>query len=278
MHHLRPSFFIIGERKCATSAVYRYLIEHPQVLPCAVKEPQFFSRSWLSRKIYWHQYLKLFPKANAEGAEIAWFDLLDDQTVRSRRLGSTRDPGLPVITGEASANTFAQVPPQRLHRAFPKAHLILCLRHPVDRACAHYRMLERFAAEGRKLPLKLTTFSHDFEQDVARVLQGGGGYFAGPSFYSRNLANWLRVFDKDQISLIRTEDLKIPDVASGILQEICAHLGIASFDFSRVMQEAVNVSHGPALDPVVRQQLMQYFIEDIRRLEDLAGRMFDWTT
>ena len=44
MQYLRPSFFIIGERKCGTSSLYRYLIAHPNVLPCQLKEPNFFGK------------------------------------------------------------------------------------------------------------------------------------------------------------------------------------------------------------------------------------------
>ena len=34
---------IIGAMKCGTSSLYEYLIEHPQICPCAIKEPEFFS-------------------------------------------------------------------------------------------------------------------------------------------------------------------------------------------------------------------------------------------
>jgi hypothetical protein len=44
MTHLRPHFFIIGERKCGTSSVYRYLVAHPHVLPGRLKEPNFFGQ------------------------------------------------------------------------------------------------------------------------------------------------------------------------------------------------------------------------------------------
>ena len=41
---MRPTFFIIGANKCGTSSLYRYLVGHPWVLPCAEKEPNFFGR------------------------------------------------------------------------------------------------------------------------------------------------------------------------------------------------------------------------------------------
>jgi hypothetical protein len=34
---------IIGAMKAGTSSLYRYLIQHPQICPCRLKEPEFFS-------------------------------------------------------------------------------------------------------------------------------------------------------------------------------------------------------------------------------------------
>lgn len=35
---------IIGAMKCGTTSLYDYLVRHPQVCPCKVKEPEFFSQ------------------------------------------------------------------------------------------------------------------------------------------------------------------------------------------------------------------------------------------
>ena len=34
---------IIGSMKCGTSSLYNYLIEHPSICPCSIKEPEYFS-------------------------------------------------------------------------------------------------------------------------------------------------------------------------------------------------------------------------------------------
>ena len=43
-YYTRPSFFIIGAQKCGTSALYRYLCEHPDVFSGRTKEIHFFNR------------------------------------------------------------------------------------------------------------------------------------------------------------------------------------------------------------------------------------------
>ena len=39
-----PSFLILGERKCGTSALVQYALDHPHVLPPRQKECGFFSK------------------------------------------------------------------------------------------------------------------------------------------------------------------------------------------------------------------------------------------
>jgi hypothetical protein len=239
-----------------------------------MKEPQFFSKPFLHRFMYHQQYRALFPKEGAEQAQIHWFELDAEKHVTSTVLEISRDPNRPAITGEASANTFAQVPPARLRRVFPDAKLILCVRHPVDRAYAHYMMLTRFAEEGRRLAFPLTDFKSDFITDFQR---NNGGYFAQVSLYSQRLWQWANVFGPDQIAIIRSEDLDNPIQAQEQLVGICTHLGIDHFDFSGILQQKENVSGQSIPDPALREELMSFYQEDIRALESFTGRKFDWS-
>jgi len=274
MNYLRPAFFIIGERKCATSSLYRYLIEHPQVLPCRLKEPQYFSKPALHRFMYRQHYFALFPTQEATEASIDWYVPEEQHGFEVRQLHFTRDPTLSCITGEASANTFAQVPPTRLRAVFPDVRLILCLRHPVDRAYAHYRMLKRFADEGRRIPFQITDFQTDFIDDFARK---GGGYFAGVSLYAKRLKKWAAAFGLERIALIRTEDLADTIAARDILDHLCVELEIGQFDFSEVLQSKENVSGQVLPDSELRRELMKYYTRDIEELESFTGRKFHWT-
>lgn len=53
---VKPNFFIVGAAKAVTTAIYEYLVQHPDVYMSSVKEPNFFatendafdnSRYWL---------------------------------------------------------------------------------------------------------------------------------------------------------------------------------------------------------------------------------------
>jgi hypothetical protein len=276
VQYLPPTFFIIGERKCATSSLYRYLIDHPQILPCRIKEPQFFSKPFWYRLLFASRYRALFPRTDAVSMKMQWLDLDEEARIVSEELVIHRDPHDRVITGEASANAFAQVPPRRLKRAYPEAKLILCLRHPVDRAFSHYRMLQRFTAEGRRIPFQMTDFKTDFIADLHRGKKEGKGYFAGVSMYAGRLRTWIEVFGKEKIYILRMEDLREQETAQRILSDLCHFLSLRDHDFSGVLQLKVNRSDNAGLDPMLRKELSMYFERDIQTLEELTGRKFDW--
>ena len=273
MQRLAPSFFIIGERKCATSALYRYLLDHPAVLPCAVKEPQYFSKSWWYRFTHSGQYRRLYPARDALQADIEWFELTKQGRAYSTTLTIHRDPDTVPITGEASANTFAQVPPERLKKAYPQAKLILSLRHPVDRAFAHYKMLLRFAMEGRRLPIVL----HDFKSDFVRDFRAGAnGIFAPVSLYTERLKAWTAVFGEEAICIVRSEDLRDKTTAQNVMNTCGKFLGLGKHDYADVLNIPVNISGSEHLDADLRSELFEYYQRDISHLEAFTGRKFHW--
>src|SRR3954469_7821227 len=148
--HMTPSFFIIGANKCGTSSLYRYLVAHPNVLPCAEKEPNFFGihdPAYVDAHI--DEYFSLFPTVGHGGpVTFPWggSDESGDRNIVT--VVVEREPDVRYITGEASANTFHDVDPALLHRHLPDTKLILVVRNPVERAFSHHRMYQRFYAAG----------------------------------------------------------------------------------------------------------------------------------
>ena len=161
-NHLRPSFCIIGERKCASSSFYRYLIDHPHILPCRLKEPQFFFKHQTKAEIDMEAYLSLFPSSKYTGdVVLEWPELNQDGILIHERVKYPRDPDIEYITGEASANSFDELDPRVLYKYLPDLHLILLLRNPVERAFSHHRMFLRFQEEGREFAMYVTEFAND---------------------------------------------------------------------------------------------------------------------
>ena len=56
---LKPSFLIIGAKKAGTTALFNYLIRHPEVASPLVKEIHYFDYNWV-QPLAW--YLAHFPR------------------------------------------------------------------------------------------------------------------------------------------------------------------------------------------------------------------------
>jgi hypothetical protein len=115
-----PDFFIVGAQNSATTALYLYLRNHPDVFMPAMKEPHYFSCLEPSRYMRYpishvsdrRTYLRLFSRARA---------------------GSVR--------GEASSSyLWERRSAARIREVSPRAKIIIMLRDPVARAHSHYLM------------------------------------------------------------------------------------------------------------------------------------------
>jgi hypothetical protein len=101
----KPDFFIVGAPKCATSAIYNHLSEHPQVFMSRIKEPNYFgSDLHFDERMAEHEYLELFKPAKNKKA---W--------------------------GEASPwYLYSKKAAVEIKQFNPEAKIIIMLRNPVD--------------------------------------------------------------------------------------------------------------------------------------------------
>jgi hypothetical protein len=184
---LRPTFLVIGEQKCGTSALYAYLLSHPHVFGCLNKEVHFFDRHYACG-IAW--YAAHFPLRAAAKA--------------------VRRP----VVGEASPGYFASLEaPERIRRFDPDLRLIVLFRDPVDRAYSFFKIAHEAG--------NLDSFDAFVDRALARgddaiVLQRGR--------YLDHLQRWHRHFDPEQLLVVRTEDLR--ERPQETLDRTFEHLGL----------------------------------------------------
>jgi hypothetical protein len=277
MKYLKPAFFIIGERKCGTSSLYRYLLEHPNVLPCKLKEPQFFvKKPW---RIWWNikQYYALFPTVDYQGdITVQWPELDKTGNIFFETLNYERLENQTYLTGEASAETFHRANPRILKHFLPDIKLIVMLRNPVERAYSHYRMLERFRAEGRSTKVPLTNFAYDMRAEMNAIKVGKKGFFLSPSLYIQNLERWTKVFSKDQLFVIRTEDMEMPKQANQLMSDLCQFLNLPDHDFSPVLHNRYNKAPKKQIPPTIAKELSAFFKPYNYALESYLGRKLHW--
>lgn len=261
-----PEFIIIGAVKAATTWVAYQLRQHPGIFMPG-PEPHYFSSEY-HRGRDW--YARLF-KAAAPGQMI----------------------------GEKSADYLAHPEAAaRMADLLPSIPLIVQLRNPVERAYSDYCMLFRRGHVGKDPARYLTRRN----RVLPRFLEDG--------LYARHLARFADRFGWDRLKIILHDDIR--DDPERVIKDVCAHIGIAPLIVPPAVSARLNDSQSlylpltmrrllgpvkglvkpmrgkpwfeaargmmarpiryPPFTPELREQLSDYYAEDVRELENMIGR------
>jgi hypothetical protein len=272
-YHTRPAFLIIGAQKAGTSALWKYLGFHPQIVVPARKEIGFFHRD----KVY------------AKGTD--WYHC---RFPLRYRLGPEQ------VTFEATPE-YIYYPKcaTRMHSYDTDLKLIVLLRDPVDRAYSAWRMFLRLFAERREFMRELAQVANPPGQAwFERMLSGVpyptfedavdaefeemaiGKTYGEPSWIRRGLYvdqlhNLYRHFDPGQLLVLDSTSLRT-DTAS-TLDHVCDFLELNRHPWpSRQLQPVHVQSYQTHMSETCRARLQTFFRPHNERLFSLLGRSFDW--
>lgn len=275
--HLLPHFFILGERKCGTSSLYRYLLDHPLVLPSPRKEMQFFTRGAAAVAQGFSDYLRAFPRVKSSESEtLLWPELDSEGMLHEELVNVVRHAGRAYVTGEASADTFSEVDPALLRRYLPALRLIVILRDPTERAFSHHRMLGRFQAEGRKLDQVIGDFAEDMRRELAEHQQGLNTTFLAPGLYLRNLLRWAAEWGDARPLVLFCEDLEDPKRGADLMQRVLAHLALHNFDYSTSLQQRYNQAPPQPVPPNIAAELRSFYRPHNQALQAELSVQLPW--
>jgi hypothetical protein len=234
-----PAFLVIGAQKCGTTSTYAYLARHPSIDRAWRKEVRFFDvpTNYALGEIWYRAHFAL------------------------RRSGR--------ITGEATPGyMFYADAPARMARHVPGARLIALVRNPVDRAISHYHFLARRGRESRPIDAALdrqllgapSAPADDADTYLARGL------------YAEQLERVLRVFPREQLLVVRSEELLArPGPA---LARMFDFLGLPAWDVD--VSRRLNAGAYGTIPPPVRRRLVAFFRPHNERLYDLLGQDLGW--
>ena len=257
---VRPTFLVIGAQKGGTTALYRYLREHPAAFCATPKEVHYFNVEY-HRGPGW--YLAHFPLAT-RGAAVR------------RRLGVR-----PAVGEVTPAYLFHPRVPEQVHAFDPELKLVAALRDPVERAYSQYQMQLRGGTETRSFEYALEREEEEWPRELERLLAdpayvsptGLQRSYVARGRYAEQLERWLRFFPREQLLILTSEDL-LGDPA-GPMAAVAAFLGIPAWQAETYPLRSVN-EYGP-MAPEVRDRLARTFEPHNRRLEELLGRRLPWT-
>jgi hypothetical protein len=219
-----PNFFIVGAPKAATTSLYHYLDQHPQVYMSAIKEPHFFAaevreencdayvRGEIARdKRALREYL------SGPMLEKRFGGIVEDWQDYLRLFAGAQDQ---IALGEASpCYLWSPTAAERIASDIPEARILVMLRDPVDRAFSQYL---------RSLGVGAVHWS--FREHVRRNQSYCSGQFAVDypflefGLYAAQLERYLTRFGA-QVWVGFYEDFRNRPLE--VYQSICRFLGIS---------------------------------------------------
>jgi hypothetical protein len=199
-----PNFFIVGAPKCGTTALFRFLENHPQVFLSDPKEVNFFSKKELEEQRLYYQDFK--PKNENEYLNL--FKNVDTQQK---------------IIGEASVSyLYYPEVAGRIHSFNPDSKIVILLRDPVARAWSHYLMDKRLGLVKKEL---MEIFQSGEAIDRLNFQQ----YFLLGN-YASQVEKYLDLFGKKNVKIFFTEELK--SNRNNTIQKLYRFLGIQNFELT----------------------------------------------
>lgn len=288
-----PNFFIVGAPKCGTTAMYKWLKQHPEVfLPAQKKEPHFFGNDLrlVNRVRTEQEYLSLFAEAR----------------------GKKR-------VGEASVfYLYSKLAAGEIKSFNPNAMIIIMVRNPVDMLYSlHSQLLysgdedvvdfeAALAAEGdRERGLRVPSGSHVID----------GLFYRAVARFTGQIRRYVDVFGRENVHVIVFDDLKrnpadvykktlrfldiIEDfepkfdivnankrVRSRTVMDFLQHVPpVFKMAGRLLMPRALRVATRGAItrlnteyagrgamDPVLRKRLQTEFVPEVESLSELLGR------
>uniref|UniRef100_UPI003AAD7091 carbohydrate sulfotransferase 15-like n=1 Tax=Centroberyx gerrardi TaxID=166262 RepID=UPI003AAD7091 len=226
-----PYFYIIGQPKCGTTDLFNRLLLHPEVKFIALKEPH-----WWTRKRF--GYIRFKGGSQEYFSVEDYLDLFDlaAHNIQEGLIGnSSRDhTKLQLITGDASASTMwdneawsylhadreETEPPfltqDFIHTVQPNAKIIIILRDPVERLYSEYLYFKMANKSAEDFHQKVTESVRLFQSCLSERSLRSCVYNTSLSHamlvrlhlgvYFVFLLDWLTVFHREQILVLRLED------------------------------------------------------------------------
>jgi hypothetical protein len=278
-----PTFIMIGAPKAGTTSYFHYLDEHPEIYMFPEKHTNFFcyddALNWRWTDEGKRPSMDEFHAKSIEEYEAGFAGATDE-----------------IAIGEVSEK-YIRCPtaPQRIRECIPDVKLVASLRNPVDRAFSNYLMWARFGKNMKSLDEELSPETNPIK---------GGRYF-------HRMKRYYDLFPRDQIKVyifdeLKTDPVKVmqdlyaylgvdptftPNTAVRhnraavpkvrIVSRIFHHRGLTRAAKTLLPTGVVrlakkvrekNMTAPPELPDDLRARLLDYYREDILKLEELLNR------
>jgi Sulfotransferase domain len=207
-----PDFCVIGAAKTATTSIFNYLDQHPEVFTASIKEPQFFSSdATYALGLDWYRGLFAGVREGQICGE-----------------GSTSYSLYPHIADVAA----------RLRAVNPAMRLVYIVREPVARAQSHTIQILKYLRNVFRVDL--LNLGLDRAMDI--IEDPDSPYFCPvlpASHYIMQIERYLAHFPCEQLLVLLYEDFVADPLRT--MKAIAAHIGVDP-DFAFRVNERHNVT------------------------------------
>ena len=221
-----PNFLVLGTAKAATSSLYTYLRQHPNIYLSPVAELNFFA----------HEGRDLNFRGPGD-LEYIWSDSL--VTTYEDYCKQFAGVAGEAAVGEVSThNLYSEQAPELIKRYVPNVKMIAMLRNPTDRAFSAFAHMVR---DGRE---ETDDFRTALAREPVRIRNNWEPlwHYKNMGFYGAQLSRYFETFGKDQIRVYTYDDFGARPL--NVIQDIFAFIGVDP-GFVPDMSEKINVSTMP---------------------------------
>ena len=176
----KPNTFLIGVQKAATTSVFNWLSQHPEVCaPLAMKDLAFFTRPMFYKEKGIDFLLKHYKKC--------------DGSQKIKLQGSVH-------------YIFFDDALKRIKSFKPDAKFILILREPVERAISGYKYARKFNYEEASFTDAIEKEALRIQSDDLRIVSECT--YVNHGYYAYQVKRFLKYFEKSQLKILLYEDIK----------------------------------------------------------------------
>jgi len=284
-----PNFFIVGAPKAGTSTLYQILKNIPQVYMSKIKEPGYFNIGIDLKNLFVpmisdeKKYLKLFTDVKNE-----------------------------IAIGD-STTTYLMDPdtPKKIRQVIPNARIIIMLRNPIERAFSHYLHHKRTGL----IVLPFNDVINMYKNSLIKKNDLAHGIIFEGGFYYEQVKRYLDIFPSENIKIFIYEEF-YKDIQKS-LQNLLSFLKIKNNSFDLVKEANVyaepkdklskSILHSTTLKEIARKVvgtefsqkitakfflkkstkpkmldedrklLKDMYLSDIKKLQELLGRILPWS-
>lgn len=304
-----PNFFLVGAFKSGTTSLYQYLRQHPDVYLSPRKEPAFFVSEFCLRRLppEWRRLTQADAEAFARyldhphwgpqprGLLTEWTDYL--------KLFKAASPDQAI--GEGSVGClWSKTAARGISKRIPHARILMILRNPCDRALSQYlalkpsRLMESFSMaiqrsasadeDGLFASLnpflefgmyseQVARFREHFPADQVRIYLYDD-FVSNPEWLVRDVFRFLNVRQDIRLDLTTRYNepriARFPELKRAVITPLARRVGSFVPPTLRrwINRARLAPRHTVTMRPDDRRFLVDYYIDDVRRLAAMIER------